>query len=390
MRITWVTRSFLDYRIPVYEHINRLCGNKLTVIYFKDVVPDRCQNKLISVLGNRAIGLTGELRFTGKKSQPISNVRRNKLRIPFQPGLIREIKKSNPDIVLSDGFFQWTYANLWIRLLKNVPHLMLYEGTMHTERNAGKVRTLYRKIAYNFIDRIACNGILSMQYIESIGYPSSRISLGNMAADSSELELKSRNLTEHFKQKFKSEMKLEGKVMLFAGRLVPLKGIDKLLNAWAEIFSNGKSIHLLIVGDGPEGTSLREFVQNNKLNNVHFTGGVDYDTIHLYFGIADIFIIPSLQDNWSLVVPEAMSCKLPVISSKYNGCWPELVKPENGWVFDPLDSENFGETLKIAWDHQDIWKKMGEQSLKIIEDYAPNEIAKRIYSACTKTIQSLI
>ena len=57
MKITWVTRSFLDYRIPVYEAINSLSNNNLTVIYFKDVVPDRCQIKLGVILGNRAIGL---------------------------------------------------------------------------------------------------------------------------------------------------------------------------------------------------------------------------------------------------------------------------------------------------------------------------------------------
>ena len=36
MKITWVTRSFLDYRIPVYQELNKLCGRNLTVIYYKD------------------------------------------------------------------------------------------------------------------------------------------------------------------------------------------------------------------------------------------------------------------------------------------------------------------------------------------------------------------
>ena len=111
MKITWVTRSFLDYRIPVYEAINTLCNNNLTVIYFKDVVPERCQNKLKLILGERAIGLSGELRIGGKKNQPLSSIKRNGIRIPIQPGLIRKIKNTNPDVILSDGFFQWTAYN---------------------------------------------------------------------------------------------------------------------------------------------------------------------------------------------------------------------------------------------------------------------------------------
>jgi glycosyltransferase involved in cell wall biosynthesis len=49
--------------------------------------------------------------------------------------------------------------------------------------------------------------------------------------------------------------------------------------------------------------------------------------------------MPTLEDNWSLVVPEAMACGKPVLCSTLNGCWPELVKDDvNGWTFDPTDA----------------------------------------------------
>ena len=102
--------------------------------------------------------------------------------------------------------------------------------------------------------------------------------------------------------------------------------------------------------------------------------------------ISDIFIIPTLQDNWSLVVPEAMACGLPIISSKYNGCWPELVKPENGWVFDPLDKINFIETLHNAIENKDTWKKMGEASVKIVADFSPEKIAGQIFKSCKNVL----
>ena len=54
MKITWVTRSFLDYRIPVYQELNKLCGRNLTVIYYKDIPPERTQKKIKEVLGDKA------------------------------------------------------------------------------------------------------------------------------------------------------------------------------------------------------------------------------------------------------------------------------------------------------------------------------------------------
>lgn len=386
MRITWITRSFLDYRIPIYKEINRLSGHSLTVIYYAEVVPQRCQEKLHAILGERAIGLSGEFRLSGKKSQPLSSAKKNRIRIPIQPGLIKEIKKSNPEILLSDGFFQWTYAALWLRLWRKIPHLMLYEGTEHTERNAGKLRTLYRKLASKLIDQISCNGTLSANYVASLGYPEAKIRQGNMAADTENLLKMQSQFSKEERLKLKNKLGLNRFVFLFVGRLVTLKGVDKLLDVWLQNFASKNNASMLIVGGGPEKDRLQNKCMDNNCKNVIFTGEIDYDFIYQYFAITNVFLIPTLQDNWSLVVPEAMSCGLPVLSSKYNGCWPELIKNENGWVFDPLDADNFKNTLQTAWENKNRWKEMGENSLEIIKDYTPEKIAQMLYQTCKAII----
>ena len=68
MNITWITRSFLDYRVPVYNELNRLVGDRLTVIYYGDVVPERVRREVENALGPNAIALNGEIRFSGRKS----------------------------------------------------------------------------------------------------------------------------------------------------------------------------------------------------------------------------------------------------------------------------------------------------------------------------------
>lgn len=381
-----MTRSFLDYRIPVYEEVDRLCGNQLTVIFFADVVPERCHVKLQKILCDRAVGLTGEIRFSGEKIQAAASAEKNKTRIPLQPGLIKIIKKSKPDVILCDGFFQWSYAALILRLLKGIPIVMCYEGTLHTERNSGKLRTLYRKAASKLINRIVCNGSLSAEYVESLGYPRSRIRRGNMAADTIALHDQAEKFPVNERNKLKDSLGLNHHVFLFIGRLVQLKGVDKLIKAWALGLGYNQDTSLLIVGNGPEMGSLKAQSRRENSTNVCFAGAIDYDIIYKYLSVADVFIMPTLQDNWSLVVPEAMSVGLPIICSQYNGCWPELVKPENGWVFDPLNEDNFIGVLKAAWDNRNAWNQMGQESLRIVQDYTPEKVAGNIYNACLSVL----
>ena len=387
MKITWITRSFLDYRIPLFQSLNQLCSENLTLIYNDNVVPQRCKNKIKIVLGERAIGLKGEKRLIGKEIQPLSNLSKNNLRVPFQPNLIDVIINSQPDIIISDGFFQWTYAPLWLNFIKKIPHIMCYEGTLHTERNVGFFRLLYRKIVSRYINIIHVNGILSFRFLnEKLNIPKRKIRFGNMTSEISVISKKSLNFPENQKINLKNQLNLNDSVFLFVGRLVPIKGLIHLIENWLNLSFDNAS--LLIIGDGEERENLEKFCFNKKINNIHFQREIDHDEVYKFYAISDIFIIPTLQDNWSLVVPEAMSAGLPILSSKYNGCWPELVQPDNGWVFDPLNKNNFKETLEKALKNKENWKKMGEVSRNIVENFSPEKIAAKIYDSCKKITRS--
>lgn len=384
MRITWVTRSFLDYRIPIYKEINRLCGNNLYLIYNEEIVPEHLTQIMKNELGERCIPLKGEIRLVGKKKNPVSFSNAKNIRIPIQKGLINTIKNTNPDIIITDGFFQWTYAPLVIKLFnKKVKHVMCYEGWQHTERNMQFFRIWYRKLAMKLIDSICCNGILSKKYVESLGYPSEKISLGNMAADTSFFSEKSSEITQCDIDSFRKRMNLKGTVYCFSGRLVQLKGIKELVVAWKN-FSINKNVTLFIIGDGPLKEELESYINENNLSNIIFAGFVNYVDLPIYYKASDIFIIPTLQDNWSLVVPEAMACGLPIMSSIYNGCYPELVTKENGWIFDPLDKANMESTLSNSY--KNINKEMGIKSEEIVFNFTPKIIAGNIFKTLLKLI----
>lgn len=382
MRITWVTRSFLDYRIPVYKALDDLCGHNLTVIYNGDVVPQRCQDKLSRVLADRSIPLTGEKRLTGVARDNASMANKG-IRIPLQKGLIKEIKKSRPDILVSDGFFQWTYAPILLRMLdRHVKHVMCYERTPHTERNAGRLRTVYRKIVSRWIDAIDCNGSLTARYVSgTLGYKKN-LAYGHMTADVAGVSDRVEKTTEEEVRIIKDMYDSPGLTFLYLGQLIPRKGIMQLLNAWKE--ADLENATLLLVGEGKQRCEIERFLKNNDISNVRLTGAVNYDDLGPYYKVADCFIIPTLEDNWSLVVPEAMAAGLPVACSVYNGCHPELVRPENGWTFDPLDIDNTVAILREISGKRDSLKSMGQESLRIVADHTPDRAARALYDVCKK------
>jgi glycosyltransferase involved in cell wall biosynthesis len=386
MRITWVTRSFLDYRIPVYAELDRLCGNQLTLIYNRECTSDTLVSKIEAALGDRAIGLTGEFRLATTKRKNITNDFANQgIRIPYQPGLLREISKSSPDVMVSDGFMQWTYAPLWKRLWNHkVPHVMCYERTAHTERKCQWYRRFYRKWAMNYIDAYCANGKLSGEYLEQLGAKKEQIFFGHMVADTEGLSKAVLAIPQEQADSLRGTMNISGKIFLCVGQLIPRKGIMELLKAWKQAKNDNDT--LLLVGDGFQKEELQAFCRQENLNTI-FTGRIPYDVIMKYYRIADVFVMPTLEDNWSLVVPEAMACGLPIACSQYNGCWPELVTSENGWVFDPL---NLNDTVQMLQNIRNKPKlelqQMGKSSEQIVSRHTPATAAASIFEACEKAV----
>jgi len=381
MKITWVTRAFADYRLPVYKELNTLSIDNLTVIYNKDIVKSDLSEKLENLLGNRAIGLSDEKVLIGQKREN-SAFANSYIRIPYQKNLISTLVNTEPEMMISDGFFQWTYAPLYIRFRKNIPHVMCYERTPHTERNVQWYRERYRKLAMKWIDRIICSGSLCGEYVQSIGYSPKKIHYGHMVADVNWLTEFSKSVTSEISTELKHRFNAD-LVFLYTGQIIPRKGIKELIVAWNKSkLNNNPETALVLIGGGDQIEEIRKLVETKNINNVYLLGKIPYNEIATYYAMADVFIIPTLEDNWSLVVPEAMSTGLPVICSKYNGCWPELVTEENGWVFDPLNNQEFVDTLEHTLDHKDSFTLMGLKSQQIVNNHSPEKAAQSIWQAC--------
>ena len=182
----------------------------------------------------------------------------------------------------------------------------------------------------------------------------------------------------------KAALGLVHPVFLYVGRLIRLKGLQELLQAWSRFRqTEGPKGTLLLVGDGPERGPLESMARELQLSNVLFTGAIPYEDTALYYSLADIFVMPSLEDKWSLVVPEAMS-GLPILCSIYNGCWPELVREgENGWVFDPQKPEELARLFSLCLRERERLPPMGLASGGIVKGFSPR-IAGLRRSGCVQ------
>jgi hypothetical protein len=223
MRILWVNPSFLDYRVAVYSELDQLLDGGLTVVYSKNRTPQRVSNKIEQALGARAIGLSGERKLEfGRKHESWSN---SFVRIPFQPGLLRRLLRVQADVIVAEGFFQWTPAALLKSALQKIPIAIAYERTRHTERNCPRWRAAYRKRVIRWIDAMLCSGKECANYAQSLGMPAARIARGHMSADTGAMRRQVENITAAQREETRKRYGIEGTAFIFAGRLIELKGL---------------------------------------------------------------------------------------------------------------------------------------------------------------------
>ena len=377
MKILWVNSSFLDYRIPVYKRLNELSGGNFYIVYSRTMVPERIPQKIEAAIGNHAIAIADKQLCIGK-SDTLAN---KNLKIPRPSGLYKAIKEVNPDIIIGEGFFQWTPFALRYSITHRKPLFIGYERTKWTERDCPKWRALYRKVVDKFTRGYLCNGILTKEYLmDELKVSEKKITTGTMSADSEGLAKASLSISPEERAAFKHSLGLheEGITFLYSGYLIPRKGVDYLLQAWMKHIQTYPKDQLLLVGGGELQESLSKTYGGEK--SIHFMGTVMYDTIYRYYNAADVFVIPTLEDNWSLVVPEAMACGLPVACSVYNGCYPELVhEGENGALFDPLDVKS---TVKaLDYFHYVDLEQQGARSIEIEKQYNTERVAQNIFNA---------
>jgi glycosyltransferase involved in cell wall biosynthesis len=173
------------------------------------------------------------------------------------------------------------------------------------------------------------------------------------------------------------KQKFQNPIFLYVGQVVPRKGLKILLDACLALKSQGYTNYtLLVVGDGDQLPELEKYVKDNNLTEqIEWIGKVPYGQLGSYFEQTDVFVFPTYDDIWGMVLVEAMAFGNAVICSKGAGAVEMLIEGENGFSFDP--DPDYPELLadlmlKLIQD-PDLTKKMGEASRQIMSEHLPSQ-----------------
>lgn len=388
MKVLYCNPSFWEYRLPFYVELNRLFNGNFHVVYSTKRYFGAHANmlsKIKKVLGENAHPYENEWMYV-RETHSMKVKDETYHAIPLSLGLLAIIRKIKPDVLITEGFFQWTpFVQLYGWFFR-VPVFVGYERTLYTERHNSRFKTFLRKLQDKSIAGYLVNGTETKKYLLSLGISEEKIFVGGMSADSTGLRTSIKKWSVEEKQNFKSKYisSNNGLIFLFTGQMILRKGVNYLLNAWVKHTQLYPDDKLVLVGGG---VFLEKWKKEySKYSSIIFEGTVAYDEIYKYYAIADVYILPTIEDNWSLVVPEAMACGLPVATSIYNGCHVELIQDgENGFVFDTFNQESITNVL-AKFHHMDL-KKMGDKSILIEKNFNTEACAKREYEAILKTLK---
>src|SRR3990167_5836940 len=120
-------------------------------------------------------------------------------------------------------------------------------------------------------------------------------------------------------------------VILTVSRLSKEKNLNTLINIYKKLKRLPEAI-LVIVGDGSEKQKLINLCKINNIENVLFTGKIDFSEIHEFYQLADVFAYPSISDTQAIVLSEAMSFGLPLIGFSAPGPIDFINHAENGFI----------------------------------------------------------
>ncbi len=172
---------------------------------------------------------------------------------------------------------------------------------------------------------------------------------------------------------------------LAINRFIPKKNLPFLLSAYynyREIFGES-AWDLILCGDGELKPLIEQQIQELQLTqSVILPGFLQENELLPYFAHAKFFVHASIQEQWGLVINEAMAAGLPVLVSNKCGCFDDLViEGVNGFGFDPTNQVQLTQLMiKMSSDEVDL-NQMGQASLNHIQKYSPSYFAQGLMKA---------
>lgn len=320
-----ITNIISPYRIPLFNYINQKRDFDFKVVALAEKEKNREW-----ILAKEKIKfdyqiLPGWHLFFWLKKREVP--------IHLNRGVLKMLLQYKPDVVITTGYDCLAYwlAFLYSKLFRK--KYILWNGT--TLLSAGsvkRIRGFFKKIIIKGADKYIAYGKEAKKYLEYFGARAEDIYIATNTVDVGYFrnEVFRYRTKENFRKEREKYPKL---LLLYVGQLIERKGVGQVLKALNIL--RDPEIGFIIVGSGPEEENLKKFCQKNSLKNVYFEGFHQQEELPKYYALADVFVLPSFEEVWGLVVNEALASGLYVLCSEYAGAGYDIITEENGKIFDP-------------------------------------------------------
>ncbi len=185
------------------------------------------------------------------------------------------------------------------------------------------------------------------------------------------------------KTESRKQLGLSGLVVVSAGRFVPWKGFDTLIDVIADLQTDFKDLNLVIIGDGPEMQKLKAKSEKRKAN-VLFTGALSKAELLHYLRAADIFALNTGYEGLSHQIIEAMHLGIPVVTTNVGGNPEVIIHDQNGVLVPYNNKDAFVSSLRALLkdaDRRNAMGKSAQESKKIFsKEYMISELVSAIKS----------
>ncbi len=184
------------------------------------------------------------------------------------------------------------------------------------------------------------------------------------------------------------------KVIVYVGRIEPIKGLELLLKSTAIIEEGGDALKVLVIGGEAtqEGEAKRLHGMAAELgieNIMDFVGMVDQKDLPLYYNAADVCVVPSYYESFGLVALEALACGTPVVASRVGGLPTVVQHARTGYLVSWRCPEPFADCLEMILSSKGLQKSMSLAARKRAEGMGWEMVVEetlRLYNSLQKFV----
>ena len=254
-----------------------------------------------------------------------------------------------------------------------------YEGTLDEFQHVGGARNRFLRTTRNAALRGAHHVFCPSAYLRDVALewdldPGHVSVLPNPAPSAPQLP---------GRDELRRELRLDGRVLAFAGRLGPQKALGVALEAIAAV----PDVTLVVAGDGPERAALEgQAIQLGLEGRSRFLGSLSRDDVLRLFRAADGSVLSSAWENFPHTVVEALAVGCPVIATAVGGV-PEVVRDgENGLLVPPNDVASLTAAIQRYFEDDDLRRRLADAAAPSVSGYTEEAVFTRIESELTRAV----